>query len=142
MKTRLLLLLIGIALASASNARNELLDFSTEDGIDSYSQGFDIPFYFGEIQPQAKIVQKFGEFGTNKKTNAFGKADQVACHHAFNSALLSLQNRAISEGGNAVINIKSNYKGKITISDDTYRCGAGSIMVGVALKGTVVKLAE
>jgi uncharacterized protein YbjQ (UPF0145 family) len=56
------------------------------------------------------------------------------------SALLSLQNRAISEGGNAVINIRSFYK-KNEISDKTkFECRVGVLMAGVALKGRVVSL--
>ena len=48
----------------------------------------------------------------------------------------------LKEGGNAVINIKSNYKNNTTESDTTFKCGAGNIMAGVALIGTVVRLEE
>ena len=101
----------------------------------------EIKFFFGTQKPP-KVVKRIGEWGTNKKTNAFGKDDKVACEWAFLSAMLELQERVKKEGGNAVINIKSNYRGKETTSNETYECGAGAIMAGVALKGTVVRLSR
>lgn len=98
-----------------------------------------IRFYFGN-QSHGKIAKKFGHFSSNKKTNAFGKSDQQACEWAFLSAMMSLQKRAQSEGGNAVIDIRSNYKNTEFKSDTEFECGAGAIMAGVALTGTVVEL--
>ncbi|MBF4217373.1 excinuclease, partial [Vibrio anguillarum] len=54
--------------------------------------------------------------------------------------MIALKDRAIKEGGNAVVNIKSNYKNNLTSSNDTFQCGAGAVMAGVALSGEVVKL--
>ena len=99
----------------------------------------DIPLYFAG-QKHPGVVKTFGEFGTNKKTNAFGKSDQVACQHVFLSAVMELQERARKEGGNAVINIKSNYKNEVRESATEYTCGAGAVIAGVALKGDVVTL--
>ncbi|HQU88520.1 MAG TPA: excinuclease ATPase subunit [Denitromonas sp.] len=101
----------------------------------------EIKFFFG-TQRHPKVIKRIGEWGTNKKTNAFGKDDKVACEWAFLSAMLELQERVKKEGGNAVINIKSNYRGKETSSNETYECGAGAIMAGVALKGTVVRISR
>ena len=124
------------------------------DDVDSYSArealslaqaqevlGNEIAFYFGK-QSHGAIVKNFGEVSTNKKTNALGKSDKEACQWVFLSAMKALRNRAIREGGNAVINIQSNYKKyKLEIEDnDSFLCGAGMIMAGVALKGTIVKL--
>lgn len=99
----------------------------------------DVKLFFGE-QKSPTISKKLGEWKTNKKTNAFGKSDQIACEWAFLSALLELQERAKKEGGNAVVNIKSNYKNEETSSATEYMCGAGAMVAGVALKGTVVIL--
>lgn len=98
-----------------------------------------VKLFFGN-QKHAKPATDFGEWATNKKTNAFNKSDREACEWAFLSAVLELQERARKQGGNAVINIKSNYKKIETVSDTEYMCGAGGLMAGVALKGTVVKL--
>lgn len=100
-----------------------------------------VDFYFG-AQPHPGILQDFGEWPTNKKTNAFGKTDQFACQWAMLSALLSLHQRAISLGANAVINIRSNYKNQEFVSETHFECGAGAVMAGVALKGTIVRTKE
>ncbi|MCZ4304907.1 excinuclease ATPase subunit [Zoogloeaceae bacterium G21618-S1] len=99
----------------------------------------EIKFFFG-TQKHPKVVKRFGEWGTNKKTNAFGKDDKVACEWAFLSAMLSLQDRVRTEGGNAVVDIKSNYRSKESSSNETYECAAGAFVAGVALKGTVVQI--
>lgn len=70
------------------------------------------------------------------------KSDENACQWAFLSAILSLQNRAEKEGGDAVVNIVSNIHNKPMSSENQFECLVGSIMVNVALKGTVVKLAK
>jgi hypothetical protein len=100
-----------------------------------------IKLFFGG-QKHPRVVKTIGEWSTNKKTNAFGKSDDEACKWVFLSAIMTLQERARQEGGNAVINIQSNYKKIETSSDTEYMCGAGALMAGVAFKGTVVKLAE
>jgi uncharacterized protein YbjQ (UPF0145 family) len=100
-----------------------------------------IDFYFGN-QKHPQVLKDFGEFNTNKKTNAFNKSDKQACEWAFLSALLQLQDRARNLNANAVINIKSNYKHREYASETEFECGAGHIMAGVALKGRIVKLAK
>ncbi len=95
-------------------------------------------FFAGQRHP--KVLKKYGEFRTNKKTNAFNKSDERACQWAFFSAIKSLQSRALKEGGNAVINIKSHYKSREFSSPTQFECGAGALIAGVALKGTVVKM--
>ena len=93
-------------------------------------------------QKVAKILKDFGEFSTNKKTNALNKTEKQACEWVFLSALLQLQIRAKRMGANAVINIKSNYRNNVVVSNTEYQCGAGNIFAGVALKGRIVKLAK
>lgn len=94
-----------------------------------------VRFYFGN--QRASVVRSLGETRTNKKTNAFNKTDDGACEWVMAGALKALADDAKARGGNAVINIKSNYKGDETSSETTYVCGAGGIMAGVALIGTV-----
>lgn len=100
-----------------------------------------IKLYFAG-QPHPKVAKELGTWPTNKKTNAFGKSDAEACNWVFLSAMLTLQERAQKEGGNAVIDIKSNYRNIETASATEFMCGVGNIVAGVALKGTVAKLAE
>ncbi|HTH44307.1 MAG TPA: excinuclease ATPase subunit [Oxalicibacterium sp.] len=108
----------------------------TQEKLDS-----SIKYYFGH-QKTPKVLKKLGTDASNKKTNAFGKADETACQWAFLSAMLSLEQRAKELGANAVVNIVSNYK-KVEMSSETeYECHAGAIMAGVALKGDFVKTAD
>jgi len=138
-----LLLLLLISSSSALLARDDIDDYSVSEALasaDAKSKlGDTVKFYFGET-PYPTPKEKFGEFKTNKKTNAFNKSDKEACHWVFLSAMISLKERAVKEGGNAVVEIKSNYKGTLTSSDTTFKCGAGAIIAGVALTGKVVKL--
>lgn len=135
-----------IALASSATcalARDDIKEFSIADALATEQAksilGDDIKFYFGN-QSHGTVVKKFGEFGTNKKTNGVGKSDRQACEWAFISAMKSLRERAQREGANAVVNIRSNYRNVTTSSPDTFKCGAGAIMSGVALLGDVVEV--
>ena len=145
MNNKIITLLFLVLAITAQNgwARNEVLDFSIQEALAQEQSkeklGDDVRFYLGN-QKHGTILKTWGEVGTNKKTNAFLKSDQEACTWAFLSAMIALKTRALREGGNAVIDIKSNYKGNETVSDTTFQCGAGNVVAGVALKGTVVKL--
>lgn len=101
--------------------------------------GLDVQFFFGDQKTPA-IQERMGEFTTNKKTNAVNKTDEEACRWVMLSALISLKEKALQLGGNAVIDIKSYYKKDTFSSSTEYECHAGALMSGVALKGTVVKL--
>jgi hypothetical protein len=98
-----------------------------------------VSFYFGNTA-HPEVVQTYGNFVTNKKTNAFAKDDGTACRHVLLSALISLQDRAKSLGGNAVVNIMSYFKKQEASHDAEVECYVGFIMAGVALKGDVVKV--
>lgn len=95
-------------------------------------------FFSGQKYPSPSATA--GEYVTNKKTNAFNKSDEEACRWVFLSALISLQERALAEGGNAVVDITNYYKRNEFASATDYECHAGAIMAGVALKGRVVTL--
>ncbi|MBM4254646.1 MAG: hypothetical protein FJ147_01980 [Deltaproteobacteria bacterium] len=129
--------------ATPTAARDTLLNLSIQEALQEGEQKSviqkDVKLFFAG-QPHPEVAKSFGEFRTNKKTNAFNKSDKEACHWNFFSAIKSLQERALKEGGDAVIDIKSNYRDKEFVSATEFQCGAGAIMAGVAFKGTVVKL--
>jgi hypothetical protein len=128
---------------SAAHARDERLKMPIKAAMETTDAkdmlGTDIKFFFGQ-QSSPKPTQTLGSFTSNKKTNFANKSDEEGCQRAFLSALIALKERAIREGGNAVINIHSVYKSAKFESDTEYECGAGKILGGVALRGTVVKL--
>jgi len=143
--TRIILILtsfILLTLSQFSVARDDIGDYSvanvlaTEQAKEKLSG---VRYYFG-AQKHGKVSKRYGVFSTNKKSNAFGKSDQEACEWVFLSAMIQLKERAAALGANAVINIKSNYRGNLTSSDETFKCGAGAIIAGVALQGEVVTI--
>ena len=138
----LLTVLACLVCLTSVHAREDMKSFAIESVLESdpgKAKLTGIAFYFGD-QAHPKVVKSLGEWSTSKKTNAFNKSDQEACDWAFLTAMITMQQRALREGGNAIINIKSNYKHVETSSQTEYKCGAGNIMAGVALKGTVVKI--
>ena len=136
-------MLNSLLVPSVPHPRDDISGYSIKEALDQAQAkdalGDNIKFYFGD-QAHGSVIKKFGTFKTNKKTNAFNKSDQGVCQWTFLAALISLRDRAVQEGGNAVINIKSNYRNVLTSSNDSFQCGAGTFVAGVALVGTDVKL--
>lgn len=147
MKTTLLALvtLTAITAFNVSHARDTRHMLSVQEAMataDARAKlDSDIQFHFGS-SPSDKVLQRYGEFTSNKKTNAFNKSDTEACHWVFLSAMLALQERARNEGGNAVVNIRSYYKKHEINSTSEFECGAGAFVAGVTLKGEVVTLKQ
>jgi hypothetical protein len=134
---------LAVLAFSSADARDERLKMPIQAAMDSEEAkiklGDEVKFFFGS-QPSPKPTRTFGTFTSNKKTNFANKSDEEGCKIAFLSAMISLRDRALREGGNAVIDIHSVYKNVPFRSETEYECGAGKIMGGVALRGTVVKL--
>jgi len=98
-----------------------------------------IKLYFG-TQKHAKPTAQLGPARTNKKTNFFNKTDEEGCEWAFLSSMITLTQYAQRVGGNAIVNIRSNYKSTEFSSETEYECGAGNVTGGTAFVGDVVKL--
>lgn len=137
MKPVLSIFVLGIL--AACSAEGPILRPIDEDLYSARADGFlnpDIDLYFGKSQVKGT---KLGTYVSNKKTNASNKNASSACQITFLSAVKSLQDRAVREGGNAVVDIHSFYNKVPEWSDVTYRCKDGHLMSGVALRGTVIK---
>lgn len=137
-KAAILIATMPIFIGTAE-ARKDVDDFSIKEAM-THPQWeskirSDIPLYFGSKNKPA-VERTFGEYSTNKKTNSFNKSDKEACEWAFMSAIIQLQHKAAQLGANAVIDIKSNYDKIETSSSSTFKCAAGNMITGVALKGT------
>jgi hypothetical protein len=106
-----------------------------------YSQNVpnDVAFYFAD-QSHPSVQDNLGEFVTNRKSNSTFRSDEEACLWTMMSALKQLRDRAVEEGGNAVINIVSYYRKEVFASTTLYECHSGAMVSAVALKGTVVRL--
>ncbi len=133
---------LAVALcASFAIAADVKKRFSIQEGI-NFSAVQDVltgevALYWGD-QPHPRVEKKYGVFKTSKRTNGFMKENEDSCAWAMASALVVLQERAIKEGANAVIEIKSNIQNHEESSATEYSCLVGKMMVNVALKGTVV----
>jgi uncharacterized protein YbjQ (UPF0145 family) len=125
--------------AADAKGRDEVINFPIADVLNNPEYKDKLPegvrYYFGS--QRAAVSRTLGETRTNKKTSSFKKSDKTACEWAMLSALIAIGEDAKARGGNAVVNIQSNYKSNLTTSTETYACGAGGIMAGVALVGTV-----
>jgi hypothetical protein len=144
MKASALLAIAAAALlTTAAHARDTALKLPIKDAMETAEAksqlGGDVKFFFGDqSHPAAKTT--LGTYTSNKKTNFANKSDKEGCEWVFLSAMVALKQRALAEGGNAVINIQSYYKKKEFSSATEYECHAGAFVGGVALRGTVVKL--
>ena len=98
-----------------------------------------VQLFFGN-QKYPTPTAKLGPTRTNKKTNFFNKTDLEGCEWAFLSSMIALTQYAQRVGGNAVVNIRSNYKNVEFSSETEYECGAGNVTGGTAFVGEVVKL--
>jgi len=132
---------LAIAIAAPAEARNDEHLFDVKDAIDTGTGNanlLDIPYYFkGQSHPG--VAKKIGTWASNRSSRGAFRSDEASCKVAFLSALIRLQERAQSEGGNAIIDIRSVTRGTTTESATQYRCVAGSVVVHVGLEGTVVK---
>ncbi len=146
MKKRCVFIVIAcLFLSGTALARDDKNSYSIESAMSTSSskqklnRGY--TFKFGE-QSHGNITANYGEFQTNKKTNAFGKSDKQACEWVFLSAMISFQDRITTEGANAVVNIRSYYKKNTMSSATEFECGNGAIMAGVTFIGDIVTLEE
>lgn len=133
----------AVLAVNVAHARDTDLKLPIKDALETPAAkdalGTEVKFYFGsQAHPPAKNT--LGTYTSNKKTNFANKSDKEGCEWVFLSAMISLKQRALAEGGNAVVNIQSYYKKKEFSSPTEYECHAGAFVGGVALRGTVVKL--
>ncbi|HCV95868.1 hypothetical protein D3C87_515170 [compost metagenome] len=132
-----------LAVASTAQARDTRVEQSLRELVSSQAArdaGIDGSVRFYLAGEKVNVQQRFGEDVTNKKTNAANKSDEEACRWVALSALRALQDGAKSRGANAVVDIVSYYKKNEFKSATNYECFAGTLMAGVALKGTYAKV--
>lgn len=99
-----------------------------------------IKFYLAGNAPSGTVNVVNDNVTTNRKTNAFGKKDQVTCDWVLESALIALQDDAKAAGANAVIDIVSNYNDVVYSDTSNYECHVGFLMSGVQLKAKLAKV--
>jgi len=136
------LLTFTVFLSLSLEARNDVHFFSIEDALTQHQVivNPNIKLYFAKTVSFEKTVSDLGTFTANKTTNARLKSPRQSCSWAFMSAIKSLQQRALTEGGDAVVNIHSYYDKIEKFDEEVYECRDGKNVSRVVLRGTVVKL--
>jgi len=142
MKVAFTIVLCALFTASPAGARSTFHDLSVDAARNSErgkAKLQKVPFYMAG-QKHPAVAKDLGVFTANRRTNAFGKSDEAACEIAFLSAVIALQARAQSMGGDAIVDIESITKHNDLTSASKYRCAAGGVVANVVLTGRVVKL--
>lgn len=145
MSKTLIIALAALLAAPVAHARETRVELPLQELVasaDAKAAGIDgsVRFFLAG-QKTPKVASRMGEDVTNKKTNAANKSDEQACRWVALSALKALQDGAKARGANAVVDIVSFYKKNEFKSASNYECYAGTILAGVALKGTYAKVA-
>lgn len=142
--TAVVLAVFVVLTPTLAGARSTFHDYDIQQALSSElgkEKLLDVPVYFAD-QAHGKIASDLGVFTSNRRTNAFGKADEQACRIAFLSAVIVLQERARKEGGDAVVDIKSITKHEDLESATRFRCAAGNVVANVVLTGRVVRIGK
>ena len=144
MKTKLfaLTMLLLASMPGVTHATDKVVHFAFNNAVVAATQSGkldgSVKFYLADIKPDGQpTVLK--TITVEKKTNAFGKQDQVSCDWALQSALISLQEDAKEVGANAVVDIISDYDNEYR-DNEKYECHVGFLMSGVVLKAKLAKL--
>lgn len=120
----------------------ELKNISIQDAMASDEAKLNLPddvkFYFGDAAPTGTVTKTIGEYTFNRQVNVSLKSQINGCHAALVAALKDLRESAKKDGANAVVNIKSNAKGKASSSKEIYVCEAGMLKSGVSISGDLV----
>ncbi|RZI86067.1 MAG: excinuclease ATPase subunit [Rubrivivax sp.] len=136
--------LLGLSVAGSALARDTELHLPFQDVLDSQAakEKLDgsVKFYLAG-EKTAKVISRKNSVVANKKTNGMGKEDELGCRWAALSALIAFQEQAKKAGANAVVDIVSYYKRDTFKSATEYECHGGALIIGVALKGTLAKVA-
>ena len=134
-------LIAGSSYPLDAQARDQAKKFSISEAMKTATaKSFEgVDFYFGD-QKYPQVERYIGKYSSKKATNAFGKSDWESCEWAFLSAVKSFYERALRQGGNAVVNLISTTRGDKFSSQEEYICRAGNVISKVFLSGEVVQL--
>ncbi len=99
----------------------------------------DMMFLFGNT-PSVPGISVISSLVVTRKARIPGKADEIACATAMVAALRELRDHAVRQGGNAVVNVNSAFRGNIFSSATDYECHAGSHSVVITLQASIAKV--
>ncbi|HRE44518.1 MAG TPA: hypothetical protein PKY87_11190 [Terricaulis sp.] len=103
----------------------------------AHTQG--VTFYFGNQRAPA-VAQRIEQNVTTRRPARSRRDAEEACQAALLNSLIALRNYALTHGGNAVVNIRSNTNLIEFSSTSEYQCVRSGRRVTAALKGDIVRL--
>ncbi|MCR6645152.1 MAG: hypothetical protein NVV62_11955 [Terricaulis sp.] len=103
----------------------------------AHTQG--VTFYFGN-QRHPAVAQRIEQNVTTRRPARSRRDAEEACQNALLNSLIALRNYALTHGGNAVVNIRSNTNLIEFSSTSEYQCVRSGRRVTAALKGDIVRL--
>ena len=95
-------------------------------------------FMKGATHPEVAV--NMGDVHSSKKTRSFGRGDEEACEVALLSTLIAIEKKAKSVGADAVIDIESYSRDKVSADSTKLECNVGSTVANMAVRGTMVRL--
>ncbi|HRK65582.1 MAG TPA: hypothetical protein PLN53_14400, partial [Terricaulis sp.] len=99
-----------------------------------------VRFYFGS-QPHPAIQQRIErDVTTARPARSRHRDTESSCHRAMLNSLVALRDYALRNGGNAVVNIRSNTNLLEFSSRTEYQCVAGRMRATAALKADIVRI--
>lgn len=132
--------LVLTAVPAAARDTKDLIPISVVISMPEVACELDqnLKLYFGNQQgPQGTSR---GVTIANPKTSGVGTKDRQGYRRVMLSAPMELQKKARNVGGIAVMGIESSYKEQPFVSETEFECHAGGIIIGVALRRTIVKV--
>ena len=140
---RLLCLIVCLLSITSVQARNEFQPFSINEAVAAPGAAAQldstVKLYFGG-QSATNVAKTLRDILVVRRVNTVLNKGDAACRSAFVEAIGFLQKAARAAGGNAVINIRSNFKNNERSSEVDYDCSVGSFRSVVSLKGTTAVL--
>lgn len=143
MKAKVLVAVALLGVPGLSLAGDKIVHFPFANAVAAATQSGKldgtVKFYLAGNVPPGQVTVVNDDVSVNRKTNAFGKADQKTCDWALQSALIALQDQAKAAGANAVVDIVSDY-GNEYRDPEKYECHVGFLMSGVIMRGKLAKV--
>ena len=142
MRQILTLALTAFVLYGCVENRNVPLPYSITEALEfeNYKERLQgVRLYFGN-QSHPAVEKSYREQVVQRKSSAVERESKESGARALATALLTLRLNALNSGGDAIINIISNYRGNEVSSETHYQCATGVLMSGISVKGTIVKL--
>ncbi|WP_341675773.1 hypothetical protein [Niveibacterium sp. SC-1] len=132
-------LLSLLFISNAAIARNDSVMVPLQPVMDQIAkQGGAVRFYFAK-QATPEVAEKLSTF-TVSRNGALRAEQSDACQKLAGQVIDQMRERAVSEGADGVVNIRSTYiKGTEVGTETEFECRIGNVRVAIQFSGELVK---